>query len=318
MRLADSQDLIVAPVVALAALLRYAPEFARRAASATLASAAYRFSVAKRRSIEQALDRALEAGPSGVERRRIALGSMRGVWEELFTLAAGARGRPGYEPARVEGLDRLRETLARGRGAILWESNGFGRRWATKRLLKEAGFGLHQVHGALNLGGFDTLDPEGSWLRRRIVRPALYRWEGYFVEEIVQLRLDASLAPLRRMQEILESNGVLCVAADGLNGRRRLPTALLGHQLPLATGMVTLARSSGAALHPVFGEPLAEGGCRIEVEPAIELAADGSREHAARRTLARMANLLEARVRARPELYRNWNQLTREDLTERE
>ena len=45
----------------------------------------------------------------------------------------------------IRGLVHLQQALARGKGAILWESNGFSRRVQAKRTLHTHGIRLHQT-----------------------------------------------------------------------------------------------------------------------------------------------------------------------------
>src|SRR6476646_4455858 len=52
----------------------------------------------------------------------------------------------------IRGLVHLQQALARGKGAILWESNGFSRRVQAKRTLHTHGIRLHQTHGETHLG----------------------------------------------------------------------------------------------------------------------------------------------------------------------
>ena len=305
-------DVESAIVLALAAGLRsVGSDGMRTAVAAGLGRLARRFSRGKRESIDEAIRSALGDSTTEQEQQEISLGSMAGVWTELFALAAGESARANCEPCKVVGMNRLRSSLAKGNGAILWESNGFGRRWIWKRVLKENGLPVFQVHGPLNLGGLNLRGPTPSTLAQRWLRPLVYRWEHYFVGGIIQLGSDGSLEPLREMRRRLRDNQILCVSADGMLGARRLDVGLLGRKASLATGLTTLARNSKAPIHPVFCVPQAGGGCQVFIEGSIDPGLTGDREIYAHSALSKFAARLDAQVRARPSLYRNWHQIAR-------
>lgn len=314
MNLIDREDLELVPLVFLALLLRWARlSWCRNLVATQLATLAFHFSREKRRLTEEALSAAFGSSLSKARRDAIVFGSMLGVWTELFALVAGPVARTEFDPCRVIGLDRLRTSLSAGRGAILWESNGFAYRWAAKRILKENGHLLQQVHGYQHLGGLKTSDPKGSWIRGRITRPLINRFEEYYVERIIDLPSDGSVAVFRDMRRQLADNKILCIAGDGLTGQKRLGVPYLGQTLHLATGMVSLAKATGAAIHPLFCLPLETGGSETIIEKRIPIMKAGSANEIARKALEDYAMILEQRVRARPELYRNWFQVAREN-----
>lgn len=283
----------------------------RRFASLSLGRLARQFSRAKRESAEEAIRGAFGDSLGAKEREPILLGSMTGVWTELFALAAAGSARADSEPSEIIGLERLQSSLAQGRGAILWESNGFGRRWIWKRVLKEQGYTVVQIHGPLNLGGLSLAGPSLSRFGEGWLRPLVYRWEGYFVGGVIQLARESSLEPLKQMRRRLRDNQIVCVSADGELGDRRLDVDLLGRKASLATGLTTLARNSKAPIHPVFCVPQAGGGCQVLIEDSIDPGLTGDRVIDAERALSRFAALLDSQVRDRPSLYRNWHQIAR-------
>jgi len=303
-------DVESAIVLALAAGLRsVGSDGMRTAVAAGLGRLARRFSRAKRESIDEAIQSALGDSTTEQEQREISLGSMAGVWTELFALAAGESARANCEPCKVVGMNRLRSSLAKGNGAILWESNGFGRRWIWKRVLKENGLPVFQVHGPLNLGGLNLRGPTPSTLAQRWLRPLVYRWEHYFVGGIIQLGSDGSLAPLKEMRRRLEGNQIVCISADGVLGDQRLEVEMLGRRVRLAKGLVTLARNSGAPVHSVFCLPTEDGGCETVIEGRFYVHESGKQDKATGQALEEFAHRLDSHVRSRPGLYRNWHQL---------
>lgn len=309
MRLADRQDLIIVPVVALAVTARGLGSVRiLRGIARLLGFLAYVASRRKRRRIERALTAAYGGSLAARDRRAIVRGSLRSVWEELFTLIAGPVARPQFQQAEIRGLDYLEAAQARGRGTILWESNGLGSRWMAKRFLLERGFPLHQVHGPENLGGFQVVGANATALRARLVGPHLDHCERFFVSGVTALAGDGSLGALRDLGRRLARNEILCIAGDGILGHNRVRVDFLGGSADFATGMVTLARASGAELLPMFCAPeRGDGRLVLTIEEPIVIDPTLGREDRSRRAIECFARHLEHHVRRHPVDYRNWH-----------
>ena len=101
----------------------------------------------------------------------------------------------------------------------------------------------------------------------------------------------------------------MCVAADGRIGRRFVPQRLLGVDEAFATGVVSLARTSGAPLLPVFCLPGPRRTSQVVIEAPVPLADEPDRDEVARRTIAAYAGRLERRTRRFPSRYVNWHLL---------
>ena len=74
-----------------------------------------------------------------------------------------------------------------------------------------------------------------------------------------------------------------------------------------APGMVKLARSSGATILPMFCTPTGEHSAVLEIDRPIELKRSGNRDKIIEHSLRQFAGALEARIRRRPECFRNWH-----------
>ncbi len=107
----------------------------RRGAIDALAHAAYRLSHEKRRLIERNVAYAFTGGMEPSETRRIAIGCFREFWQEMVDWVPADGDRLPAAEIEIRGLVHLEQVLARGKGAILWESNGFSRRVQAKRTL---------------------------------------------------------------------------------------------------------------------------------------------------------------------------------------
>lgn len=98
---------------------------------------------------------------------RIVRSSLDEFWREMLCWTAPLpRGEP-----RITGLQHVREVLAAGHGAILWESSGFGRRTAAKQMLHSSGLSVHQVHGAGHVGCLFAPGESTTWMREKLVKP---------------------------------------------------------------------------------------------------------------------------------------------------
>lgn len=305
MRLASAKDLYHLSVVVVLVIAGWLPSAgARERVARGIGRAAYLLSRRKRRRVEESVERVLGDAP---DRRRVVQASFEDFWREMLAWTAPA----SCDGASIDGRAHLEGALADGRGAILWESSGFGRRLRAKQILHGAGFAVHQIHGGNHVGGFFS---EGPPTR---VRGALERFfdhlERRFVADVIVLpRPDAeSLAFTRALHQRLIRNQILCVTGDGRTGQRLVPLRFLGRTRRFSSGMVSLARLSGAPLLPIFcTQP-----DRLVIEAPIAIDPDAERDRALQLVLEGYAALLETYIRRRPELYRGWHARGFEDGT---
>ncbi len=124
----------------------------RRVAINALAGAAYRLSHKKRRAIERNIACAFGGRIDPAKTRRITVGCFREVWQEMVDWVPAVGDRLPAAEIEIRGLAHLEQALAGGKGAILWESNGFSRRVQAKRTLHAHAIPLHQTHGETHLG----------------------------------------------------------------------------------------------------------------------------------------------------------------------
>jgi len=274
-----------------------------------IAAIAYQLSDMKRRLIEKNLSRAF-AGKLGEDQKHgIIKGAFYEFWQELFLGALSKAENVEVREARIHGLAHLHGALKMGKGVILWESNGFGRRLLAKRILSENGFLIHQIHGANDLGGFLTENGSATWVRRRLIRRFFYRREERFVVEIINLPSANSLEFTRVLLNLLNRNAVLCVSGDGRTGQKLIPIEFLGEATLFAPGMISLAKLSGAPILPMFCLQKRTGAISLTIESPISIAKDADRERGLKDSLKEYAGLLEGYIRRYPQLYRNWHLL---------
>ncbi|MDH3688529.1 MAG: lysophospholipid acyltransferase family protein [Gammaproteobacteria bacterium] len=273
----------------------------------TIGFIAYCFSRIKRKLIERNVSLAFEGQLSQQKLRNITIGALHGVWEEMLSWLPSDAKRSGVDQVRIHGMEQLREALEKGKGIILWESNGFGIRILAKKVLHANGFSVCQVHGVDNLGGFLTDDSEGTWVRSKWIKRFFDRCERHFVYAIINLPRADSFAAARRLKNILKQNRIVCVSGDGKMGHKLMSFDFLGHNEFFATGMVSLAKLSGATILPMFCIRERDGERHLFIESPIPVHPDGDRESGFRMSLSRYVSLMESYIRAHPEQYRNWH-----------
>lgn len=165
-----------------------------------------------------------------------------------------------------------------------------------KVALLERGFHLCQLHGSQH-GGSESL------LGQKVVRGIYRKAETRLFVEVIDID-DDSLGYLRRVVKRLRQNCVVCVSALGEVGRKFISLELLNTRHYFATGVVSLARMSGAALVPLFCLREADGQYRLFLEKPIALGNEG--DEATAQAIAQYVRLLESYIRRYPEQWSRW------------
>jgi lauroyl/myristoyl acyltransferase len=279
----------------------------RRAAISALAGVAYRLSREKRRLIERNVAHAFAGRIHSSEVRRIAIGCFREFWQEMVEWVPAVGDRLPAAEIEIRGLAHLQQALARGKGAILWESNGFSRRVQAKRTLHAHGIPVHQTHGETHLGVMATKPGNGTWLRHRLMRPTYERRESAFVAETLIIPVHSGMAVGRVYAKRLQQNTILCMAGDGRVARKLYPVEFLGQCVSFAPGAVKLAQLVSAPLLPMFWAPACDGPPALEIDPPIIPGPAGDVDAVVIDCLQRFANALAERIMRWPEAYRNWH-----------
>lgn len=263
---------------------------------------AFRISRAKREQIRQELELCFGSAPDAASRNALVRNIFFAFWDGMFTWARSDTALAAR--ATLSGLEHLEDALSQGKGAILWESSGFGERAAAQAILHARGYKVVQVHAWLHLGGIGAGEPQEGWLLRHVIQPYFDHRERKWVSEIIYLPTDNSLAYTRILMEHLARNAVVCIAADGAMGQKHLDVPFLGHPHAFPTGIVSLAQLSGAPLMPMFCTPKQDG-YLLEIEPAFCF--DGPRSEQPREIITRYARMLQGRICLHPEWYRRWD-----------
>lgn len=270
--------------------------------------AAYHVSRKKRHRMEKNLSEAFDGKLAEHQRREIVKGAFYEFWRETCSRWPTRQERAALKRAEIQGLEHLQRALRNGRGVILWESNAFGRRTLSKQILHQNGFLIHQVYAEVHLKGFLTTDPDRShsWVRDHMIKTEMERCEKPFLAEIIYLPSSDSLVFTRILLDRLKQNAILCIPGDGRSGKKLLPMRFLGRTRLFSTGMVSLAKISGAAILPIFCIQEKNGKTNLIIEPPILIETVVGREQVLEKGVLQYVSLLESYIRKYPQQYRNW------------
>ena len=196
------------------------------------------------------------------------------------------------------GLEHLQDALAKGKGVILWETP-FGKRLLANAVLAKKGFPLCQLHAS------DHGASSHSWLGRKVVFKLRRKMEANLFSEIVDIQ-DDSLAYLRLVIHRLGQNGIVCVAGLGDRGHKFVPVRFMGAENEIATGVVSLARMTGASIIPMFCFRDDNGTDQLVLEKPISVEAGRDRDEAVAQSIKTYASLLESYIRRYPAQWHQW------------
>lgn len=196
-----------------------------------------------------------------------------------------------------EGLARLEEALAEGRGCIL----GFPHIGPT--LLPIFGLGLLQypVYQLTTREAPEGLTPatRAAWHVRRYLESTV---------PVAQVDARSYLRPtLRRLRE----NNVVVLPYDGTGGGlelgRRVPAQLLGHPVHFPVGALYLALRSGAPFLPLVTLPERDGTVyRTIIGPRLQLEDKGDLRQTLSFNAQKLAAMLEEHIRQAPGFWHLW------------
>jgi lauroyl/myristoyl acyltransferase len=273
-----------------------------------VASMAHRFSITKRRLSEKNVGETFGGHLSKERIEAIVKSSFYVFWRDIFLMSPSKIPMAPLSKVDIRGLDHLQSAVDKGKGVILWESSHFGGRFLAKRILCEKGFALHQVHGEYHMAGLPNDGSFVSWTRKHFIRPFFENCESCFVRQIIHITAAHSLAVSKILLKLLKQNRIICISADVGRGHRLISVRFLGRTEFFPTGMVTLAKLTGAPILPLFC--LQENGSTVSliIESPVCLEMDLDREGNLTKTV-QYARLLESYIMKYPEQYRNWHLL---------
>ena len=202
-----------------------------------------------------------------IVKERIALGHE----SRLYGLRDHARRTPRHE-IDLAGRERIDRALEQGRGAILWVGRFVFASLIAKMALHEAGIPVSHLSRPAH--GFAS-----SEFAIRRLNPIWTRVEERYLRERIVMDPARPATALRRLHARLTENEVVSISV-GDEGVRTTPvslpipggdTAAEGRPIELATGPITLAASTGAALIPVFAVREPTRRFRVEIQEPLDV-----------------------------------------------
>jgi KDO2-lipid IV(A) lauroyltransferase len=289
-------------------LYQVAPRIAKLAPETRVASIAarlhYRASSTQRQRVVSRLSRCLGEDRLSPRIAEIACNVFKHRWvkAEPNALLGFTRGKDAREDlsrsVRLENFERITEALEKGKGAILWGSF-FGQPVLARAVLSHKGLPVCHLHEA-------GREEPPDWMRRSPLRRRYRAAEEQLVAMVVDVDRH-SLGYLKAVIAWLSENRVVLVNATGRNGHAFVKCDFLGEPRLFATGGVSLARSTGAPILPIFCFTDEEGVQRLVVEEPIELSRSGDRQAATAKVFSDYTDLLERYIRRFPEQWPRWH-----------
>lgn len=237
---------------------------------------------------------------SSDELTRKVQGTFSNFWRDILECAYFEKEVDRFRTIPVIGLDQMGAALQKGRGCILWESNNFGRRNLGKKVLAFRGYKVDQVHLEQHFLALGRRGDMTAWEKK--IAQRLDYFERKFVRAIHTIPLDGSFAYVRTLSKVLATNGIVCSAADGGQGKRHVEVDYLGRQMKIATGMLSLAKLSGAPILSLFCYRHENGRIIVELR-RIPYPSTSRGFEVASQTLA---NQLQELVLRFPDQYTKW------------
>lgn len=230
--------------------------------------------------------------------RRWQTRSLEMTMQILALRRPGRRWRPVI---RLQGLEHLTASLRGKLGAILWISDFVYRPLIVHMALRQAE--LAAVHLSRPEHGF-SVSPFGV----RFLNPLWAAVENRFLAERVVIENDDASGALKTLRERLSANDIVSITVAE-TGRRTLDARFLHGRIRVASGPAHLARSSGAALLPVFAVRNDDGAYEVSIGQALDVNDSADPPYSA--AIRAYAEMLEPFVRQYPDQWNGWIALGR-------
>ena len=229
-------------------------------------------------------------GPENVTRAlvRESMRSYMRYWMEAFRLPAIHSDARLHERllSGLEGLEHFDASAESGRGAILALPHS----------------GNWDMAGVFLVGHYGQFTTVAERLKPAVLFDAFVDYRETLGFEVLPLT-GGDASPFKRLKEVLEAGGVVCLLAERDLTRSGISVDFMGEEANMAAGPAQLALETGAALHVVHS--WFEGaGWGLSVSPEIEVTD-------LQETTQRMADGFADNIRRHPEdwhmLQPQWN-----------
>ncbi|WKE59351.1 phosphatidylinositol mannoside acyltransferase [Corynebacterium tuberculostearicum] len=229
-------------------------------------------------------------GPENVTRAlvRESMRSYMRYWMEAFRLPAIHSDARLHERllSGLEGLEHFDASAESGRGTILALPHS----------------GNWDMAGVFLVGHYGQFTTVAERLKPAVLFDAFVEYRETLGFEVLPLT-GGDASPFKRLKEVLEAGGVVCLLAERDLTRSGISVGFMGEEANMAAGPAQLALETGAALHVVHS--WFEGaGWGLSVSPEIEVTD-------LQETTQRMADGFADNIRRHPEdwhmLQPQWN-----------
>lgn len=202
---------------------------------------------------------------------------------------------------RFEGLEHLEAALKAGRGVILVHMH-YGCKQFPLVALGIMNYDVCQI------GYRDEKAADYSWVHKNVHLRIRMRLENQF--RVKHVHVGKSLRPA---YETLKRNGILMISGDGIGGLRGagenyIPLPFLGRTMMFPPGPARMARTTGAALLPLFCVQQPDFTHAAIIEAPIRQQVTDDREADVRHTTAEVARIFATYVDRHPEHWMFWEE----------
>ncbi len=247
--------------------------------------------------IAEAMSATLPA-PHTVEPRRAAAACLRMRLEDGWGRLRGLRRLAWHPAIDLEGIERVQEARAAGRGVVLW-----GMRFASATAIKQAFYRseLPLVH----LSRVDHGAASTTALGLRLLSRLFCRAENPYLADRVQIPLDGSPGYLMRLRHHLRDGA--CVSIFGEHeGVQNVEASVLGARRAFAPGAPSIAWLENAALFTVYALRVGPYHYRVVVDREIPVEREIPRKRFAEQAVAEFARRLERLIIDHPADWQGW------------
>jgi Bacterial lipid A biosynthesis acyltransferase len=288
MTIRDVRDIVrLVPLALIACLLP--PRFWRKAAKAISHTGGTRgHSSTYQRILERKYSKSEIANISA--RHRAYLKELK-----LQILGLSGPWRSWHPNVHLNGAVHLREALARGHGAILWVTATAFSTLVAKMALHDAGYRACQLSRPVH--GFST-----SKFGVRFLNPLWTTVEDRYIAERVLIFGEYAAEALATLRARLSANRVVIITV-GAEAHKFSQVPFFDTQLGLPTGPIRLARTTGAALLPVFSITKENGGYEVSIQEPLQSAGSQSDDES---VAAAYVKRLEPFVLEYPDQWNGW------------
>lgn len=257
----------------------------------------------RRDSIARNLRAVYGSRMTAAEARRIAVRNIQRHYIEHMEFYKYAKLTPANvsRHIRFEGLERLDAALEAGKGAILVHMHYGSKQFPLVTL------GLMD-YPVCQIGYRDETAEDHSWMHKNVHLRVRMRLEDQF--RVTHVHVGKSLRPA---YETLKRNGVLMITGDGIGGHRGagesyIPMPFLGRTLLVPQGPARMARTTGAALLPLFCVQQPDYTHTAIIEAPIRQQLTDNRDADVRQTTGEVMRIFETYINRHPEHWMFWEE----------